>query len=154
MSPLCDLFVVRISSELQSTIKIMRETIAGVHVSQSNTVSCEVLAGQKKTPGADSKIKLDKQHEKLIEKSELKNAISYGLVSSTAKSLRNMVNNIMTSIWTCEYMAQHSLTGRKCPSADKSAEQANVKERVNQDAYKPLQSICFIYIKTFIFNSL
>ena len=50
------------------------------------------------TPDADSKIKLGKQHEQLIEKSELKNAMAYGLVSSTAKSLRNMVNTISSVI--------------------------------------------------------
>ena len=39
-------------------------------------------------------------------------------------------------------MANHSCIGRKCPSADKE-KAVEVKERVDQDAYKAILSILY-----------
>jgi phage gpG-like protein len=51
-----------------------------------------------------------------INAADLKLAVSYGSVGNGDSNMRSMINKIMESIYTRQYMATHSYTGKASPA--------------------------------------
>ena len=77
-----------------------------------------------------------KNHEVFIEKRNLKSAIDLGKISSTSKSLRNMINRLLESLFSREHMATHTVSGRKAPVPSKKI--GETKSMLSSDATKCL----------------
>ncbi|KAI9551041.1 hypothetical protein GHT06_006255 [Daphnia sinensis] len=52
----------------------------------------------------------------MINEADLKLAVSYGSVGNGDSNMRSMINKIMESVYTREFMATHSYTGKKTPA--------------------------------------
>ena len=64
------------------------------------------------------------------------------MVNSSDKALRKMVNTIMVSIWTREYMATHSISGHKGPTDLTSAPP---KPKLEDDPFQAIICMQFLY---------
>ncbi|KZS01082.1 Uncharacterized protein APZ42_002366, partial [Daphnia magna] len=58
----------------------------------------------------------------MINEADLKLAVSYGSVGNGDPNMRSMINKIMESVYTREFMATHSYTGKKAPANRRDTE--------------------------------
>jgi hypothetical protein len=60
-----------------------------------------------------------KNFDIFVDEADLRNAMALGRMSSDGKGLRNMVNRLLESMFSREFMATHTLSGRKAPVPSK-----------------------------------
>jgi len=120
------------------------ETLKDVTARFSNNDSAGRSSNQATTA---EMVKLSSKCQQLIKVNDLKNAMAFGLSSPGEKPLKQMIKAIMASIWDREYMATHSIGGKKSPT-DKS--DAPAKPKIDADAFQAMLSmrlfVCLFFI--------
>ena len=123
--------------DLLSGLEILKDVTARF----SNNVSAGRSSNQVSTTA--EMVKLSSKCQQLIKVNDLKNAMAFGLSSPGEKPLKQMIKAIMVSIWDREYMATHSIGGKKSPT-DRS--DAPAKPKIDADAFQAMLSMQFLFV--------
>ena len=132
--------------DLLSGLEILKDVTARFSNNVSAGRSSRSISNQVSTTA--EMVKLSSKCQQLIKVNDLKNAMAFGLSSPGEKPLKQMIKAIMVSIWDREYMATHSIGGKKSPT-DRS--DAPAKPKIDADAFQAMLSMRFFVCLFFVF---